>query len=108
MEKKSNESAKYKGKKEKRLQRATFREIYQSLEVRKSNSFFLLIRAFFFQDGTSPELEIKFGRETLELTSWTNRFYYNTFSGLLASGMNVHLKVSDHERLGKENSGGFF
>lgn len=33
LEKKANESAKYKGKKEKRLQRATFREIFNSLEV---------------------------------------------------------------------------
>lgn len=33
LEKKANESAKYKGKKEKRLQRATFREIYNSFEV---------------------------------------------------------------------------
>lgn len=34
LEKKANESAKYKGKKEKRLQRATFREIYNSFEVK--------------------------------------------------------------------------
>jgi len=75
LEKKANESAKYKGKKEKRLQRATFREIYHS-----------------FEEGTSPEFDIKFGRETLEITSWTNRLYYNIFSSLLATGMNVHLK----------------
>lgn len=96
MEKKANESAKYKGKKEKRLQRATFREIYQSLEVCQTISFIFSSRCI-FQEGTSPELEIKFGRETLEITSWTNRFYYNTFSALLASGMNVHLKVSEIE-----------
>ncbi len=33
LDRKANESAKYKGKKEKRLQRATFREIYHSFEV---------------------------------------------------------------------------
>ena len=33
LDKKANESAKYKGKKEKRAQRATFREIYNSFEV---------------------------------------------------------------------------
>lgn len=75
LDKKANESAKYRGKKEKRLQRATFREIYNS-----------------FEEGTSPEFDIKFGRETLEVTSWTGRLYYNCFSGLLGSGMNVHLK----------------
>ncbi|CAF3484153.1 unnamed protein product [Rotaria sp. Silwood1] len=75
LEKKANESAKYKGKKEKRIQHATFREIYNS-----------------FEEGTSPEFDIKFGRETLEITSWTTRLYYNTFSNLLAAGMNVHLK----------------
>lgn len=64
-----------KEKKEKRLQRATFREIYNS-----------------FEEGTSPEFDIKFGRETLEVTSWTGRLYYNVFSGLLGTGMNVHLK----------------
>ncbi|CAF1359294.1 unnamed protein product [Adineta steineri] len=75
LEKKANESAKYRGKKEKRLQRATFREIYNS-----------------FEEGTSPEFDIKFGRETLEITSWTTRLYYNIFSSLLATGMNIHLK----------------
>lgn len=75
LEKKANDSAKYRGKKEKRLQHATFREIYN-----------------WFEEGTSPEFDIKFGRETLEITSWTSRLYYNTFSNLLATGMNVHLK----------------
>ena len=28
----------------------------------------------------------------LEVTSWTGRLYYNGFSNLLGSGMNVHLK----------------
>ncbi|CAF0903444.1 unnamed protein product [Rotaria sordida] len=75
LDKKANESVKYKGKKEKRLQRATFREIYNS-----------------FEEGTSPEFTIKFGREVLEITSWTGRLYYNGFSNLLGTGMNVHLK----------------
>ncbi|UJR37433.1 hypothetical protein I4U23_030136 [Adineta vaga] len=75
LDKKVNESVKYKGKKEKRLQRATFREIFN-----------------FFTEGTSPEFTIKFGREVLEVSSWTGRLYYNGFSGLLGTGMNVHLK----------------
>ena len=42
LDKKANESAKYKGKKEKRAQRATFREIYNSFEVeRVTNDGFL-------------------------------------------------------------------
>ncbi|CAF5211372.1 unnamed protein product, partial [Rotaria magnacalcarata] len=69
LEKKANESAKYKGKKEKRLQHATFREIYNS-----------------FEEGTSPEFDVKFGREVLEVTSWTTRLYYNTLSSILAAG----------------------
>ena len=48
--------------------------------------------SFFLQEGTSPELIIKFARETLEITSWTARLYYNSFGSLLATGMNVHLK----------------
>ncbi len=28
----------------------------------------------------------------LEITSWTGRLYYNGFSSLLGTGMNVHLK----------------
>ncbi|CAF1392944.1 unnamed protein product [Rotaria sordida] len=75
LEKKAHESAKYKGKKERRIQHATFREIHNS-----------------FEEGTSPEFDIKFGREILEITSWTSRLYYNIFSNLLAAGMNVHLK----------------
>lgn len=81
LEKKSNESAKYKGKREKRLQRATFREIYNS-----------------FEEGTSPEFDIKFGRETLEICSWTSRLYYNSLGGLLGTGMNVHLKENGFVR----------
>ncbi|CAF1445069.1 unnamed protein product [Adineta steineri] len=75
LDKKATESVKYKGKKEKRVQRATFREIYNS-----------------FTEGTSPELKIKFAKEVLEITSWTGRLYYNGFSSLLGTGMNVHLK----------------
>ncbi|CAF0777624.1 unnamed protein product [Rotaria sp. Silwood1] len=75
LDKKANDSVKYKGKKEKRLQRATFREIYNS-----------------FEEGRSPEFTIKFGREVLEIQSWTGRLYYNGFSNLLGAGMNVHLK----------------
>lgn len=37
LDKKANESAKYRGKKEKRLQRATFREIYNSFEVNRND-----------------------------------------------------------------------
>ncbi|CAF4204597.1 unnamed protein product [Rotaria magnacalcarata] len=75
LDKKANESVKYKGKKEKRIQRATFREIYNS-----------------FEEGTNPDITIKFAREVLEISSWTSRLYYNDFSNLLGAGMNVHLK----------------
>ncbi|CAF3458458.1 unnamed protein product [Rotaria socialis] len=75
LDKKANESVKYKGKKEKRVQRATFREIYNS-----------------FEEGTNPDITIKFAREVLEISSWTSRLYYNDFSNLLGAGMNVHLK----------------
>ncbi len=37
LDKKANESVKYKGKKEKRLQRATFREISNSFAVQRFN-----------------------------------------------------------------------
>ncbi|CAF4402490.1 unnamed protein product, partial [Rotaria magnacalcarata] len=36
--------------------------------------------------------DVKFGREVLEVTSWTTRLYYNTLSSILAAGVNVHLK----------------
>jgi hypothetical protein len=45
LDKKANESVKYKGKKEKRVQRATFREIYNSFEVEfklKKKKLFLM------------------------------------------------------------------
>ncbi|CAF1588794.1 unnamed protein product, partial [Adineta ricciae] len=81
LDKKATDSVKYKGKKEKRLQRATFREIFN-----------------FFAEGTSPQFTIKFAREVLEISSWTGRLYYNGFSGLLGTGMNVHLKENSFLR----------
>lgn len=59
----------------------------------KETNYFLRV-----QEGTSPEFDIKFGRETLEICSWTSRLYYNSLGGLLGTGMNVHLKENGFVR----------
>lgn len=54
------------------------------------------------QDGTTPDFQVKFSGETLQINSWTSRFYYSIFSKVLGSGTTIHLKVKEKRFEGKE------
>lgn len=70
----AKDSHKYRAKKDRKTQRASFREILQ-----------------FVQDHVTPEVEIKFGQEILVLDSWCRKKQYDTICSVLGSGMNFHL-----------------
>lgn len=71
----ANESGRHKGKREKRQQRSSFRDILKSVE-----------------DGYSPDETIRFGIEYIKMTSWTWLCRYNAFKEALGSGTNIHLE----------------
>ena len=71
----SNESGHQRGKREKKTQKSTFREILKSVE----NGYFL--------DKT-----IRFGVESMELISWSSLCKYNVLKEAIGSGINSHLQ----------------
>jgi len=71
----SNEGGHHKGKREKRAQKTNFREILRSVE-----------------DGCFPDKTIRFGIESMDITSWVCSCKYNALKEVLASGINTHLQ----------------
>jgi hypothetical protein len=71
----TEDSAKYHAKRDRRVQRATFRDIYSTV---KNSSF--------------STVTVKFGMEKLELNSWHEKLYYDTLCRVLGVGINLHLK----------------
>uniref|UniRef100_A0ABD2XLC0 Uncharacterized protein n=1 Tax=Trichogramma kaykai TaxID=54128 RepID=A0ABD2XLC0_9HYME len=70
----ATESNKFRAKKDKTVQRATFRDILRYIE-----------------EDITPETRIRFGKETLLLNGWCARSRYNAFCRLLGPGINIHL-----------------
>lgn len=71
----ATDSHKYRAKKERKQQRSSFREILKAVENRET-----------------PNTQVKFGREVLELDSWCRKRQYDAFCQILGSGMNLHLR----------------
>lgn len=71
----ANESGRHKGKREKRQQKSSFRDIWKSVESK-----------------IPPDETIKFGMEYIQMTSWTWLRRYNAFKDALGSGTNTHLE----------------
>ncbi|XP_023215263.1 interferon-related developmental regulator 1-like [Centruroides sculpturatus] len=69
---------KSRAKKDRRQQRSSFRDILKAVE-----------------NGETPDIRIKFGRETLYIDSWCRKHQYDAFCQLLGSGMNLHLSVNE-------------
>ncbi|XP_058128195.1 interferon-related developmental regulator 2 [Anopheles ziemanni] len=70
----ATDAHKYRAKRDRKVQRATFRDVLHYLE-----------------EDVSPEISIKFGRETLLLNSWAIHHQYTCLRNALGFGMNVHL-----------------
>lgn len=70
----ATDSNKSRAKKERKQQRASFRDILRYIE-----------------DDVIPEMQIKFGKEVLYLEGWCSRTQYNACCRLLGPGINIHL-----------------
>lgn len=70
----ATDSNKYRAKKDRKQQRANFRDILRYIE-----------------EDVVPEMHIKFGQETLYLEGWCARTQYNACCRLLGPGINIHL-----------------
>jgi len=74
----ATDSQKFRAKKDRRIQRSSFRDILKAVEERES-----------------PSVAIKFGRERLLVDSWCRKRQYDAFCHVLGSGLNLHLSDND-------------
>nr|CAG4646469.1 EOG090X0ARF [Macrothrix elegans] len=74
----ATDSHKYRAKKDRKQQRSSFRDILRAVE-----------------ENEPPEIRVKFGRETLDVDSWSCKHQYDSFCQLLGSGMNLHLAQNE-------------
>ncbi|KAJ8965275.1 hypothetical protein NQ314_004238 [Rhamnusium bicolor] len=74
----ATDSHKYRAKKDRKQQRATFRDILQ-----------------FIENGTISDVQIKFGKEVLLLDTWTRRKQYDTLCNILGPSINIHLTENE-------------
>ncbi|KAG7214069.1 hypothetical protein KM043_001434 [Ampulex compressa] len=70
----ATDSNKYRAKKDRKQQRANFRDILRYVE-----------------EDIVPEMQVRFGKETLYLEGWCARTQYNACCRLLGPGINIHL-----------------
>lgn len=70
----ATDSNKYRAKKDRKQQRANFRDILRYIE-----------------EDIVPEMHVKFGKEVLYLEGWCARTQYNACCRLLGPGINIHL-----------------
>lgn len=71
----ATDSHKYRAKKDRKMQRSSFRDILRGVE-----------------EGDVPDLSIRFGRESIDIDSWTRRKQYDSLCQALGSGVNQHLQ----------------
>ncbi|VEN58003.1 unnamed protein product, partial [Callosobruchus maculatus] len=74
----ATDSHKYRAKKDRKQQRATFRDILQ-----------------FIENDTVPEIQVKFGKEVLVLDTWTRRKQYEILCNILGPSINIHLTENE-------------
>lgn len=70
----ATDSNKYRAKKDRKQQRANFRDILRYVE-----------------EDVVPEMHVRFGKEVLYLEGWCARTQYNACCRLLGPGINIHL-----------------
>uniref|UniRef100_A0A182HPW8 Interferon-related developmental regulator N-terminal domain-containing protein n=1 Tax=Anopheles arabiensis TaxID=7173 RepID=A0A182HPW8_ANOAR len=71
----STDAYRFQGKRGRKLQRITFRDVL-----------------LYLQEGVVPEMRIKFGDETLLLNSWMMHRRYDCLKDVLGMALNVHLE----------------
>lgn len=74
----ATDSQKFRAKKDRRIQRSSFRDVLKACE-----------------NNDSPSVVVKFGHERLMLDSWCKKRQYEAFCQIFGSGMNKHLTEND-------------
>ena len=74
----ATDSQKFRAKKDRRIQKSSFRDILKAVEV-----------------GGVPSIIIKFARDRLFIDSWCRKRQYDSFCSVLGSGMNLHLAQNE-------------
>ncbi|KAI5722576.1 hypothetical protein M8J76_010526 [Diaphorina citri] len=74
----ATDSHKYRAKKDRKTQRSSFRDILR-----------------FVENDEPPNIQIRFGQESLSLDSWVRKKQYDAFCTILASGINLHLSENE-------------
>ncbi|KAJ6627060.1 Interferon-related developmental regulator 1 [Pseudolycoriella hygida] len=77
----ATDSNKFRAKRDRKTQRATFRDVLRYLE-----------------DDTPPEITIRFGSESLELDTWAIHHQYTALCAIMGPGMTSHLRENDFLR----------
>lgn len=77
----ATDSHKYRAKKDRKTQRATFRDVLRYVE-----------------EDISPEINIRFGSESLFIDSWAVHHQYSALCAAMGPGMTVHLTENDFLR----------
>lgn len=74
----ATDSHKFRAKRDRKTQRATFRDVLHYIE-----------------DEVSPEINVRFGRESLVLDTWATHHQYTSFCNVMGPGINRHLAEND-------------
>lgn len=77
----ATDSHKYRAKRDRKTQRATFRDVMHYIE-----------------EDTSPEINVRFGRESVCLDSWALHHQYTSFCNVMGPGINNHLVENEFVR----------
>jgi len=77
----ATDSHKYRTKRDRKTQRATFRDVLRYIE-----------------EDESPEIMVRFGRESLVLDTWAMHHQYTTLCSIMGPGINRHLAENDFVR----------
>lgn len=102
----SKDSQKHRAKKERKAQRASFRDVVRYLEVRFNSlcgSRYVLLRIFsmdfsVLQEYISPDIQIRFGNESLPINTWSCSIQYEKLCEIIGPGITTHLIENDFIR----------
>lgn len=78
----ATDGSKYRAKRDRRMQRSTFRDVLRFIEGSNDDSTHNLCHI------------IRFGRERLLIQSWCKKRQYDSFSNILGPGINLHLATN--------------
>lgn len=104
----ASDSQKFRAKKERKAQRASFRDVLRYLEV---NCSIPLLRNPFLvnpvlkvdslhstQEDITPEIQIRFGKEILDLDTWSINTQYQKLCDIIGPGITTHLAENEFLR----------